>query len=142
MHFLGRVPAEQLPALYATADVYCAPSTGGESLGIVLLEAMASGRAVVASSIPGYRSVIQHQVNGLLVPPKDHDQLAWAVCHVLGDHAERAQIERAARARAEEYSWAHVGGEVEAYYEELLAKRRPLWQKSERHLTKPSLAQG
>jgi phosphatidylinositol alpha-mannosyltransferase len=141
VHFLGRVPAERLPALYATADVYCAPSTGGESLGIVLLEAMASGRAVVASNIPGYRSVIQHQANGLLVPPKDHEQLAWAVCHVLGNHAERAQIERAARARAEEYSWAQVGGEVEAYYEELLAKRQPLWRKPDPYLTKPGVAQ-
>ncbi|MBF6591078.1 MAG: glycosyltransferase family 4 protein [Ktedonobacterales bacterium] len=141
--FLGRVPAEQLPALYATADVYCAPSTGGESQGIVLLEAMASGRAVVASDIPGYRSVIQHQVHGLLVPPKDHDQLAWAICHLLGNRAERAELERAARARAEDYSWARVGGLVEAYYEDLMIRRRPLWQRSPRPtptVTLPELA--
>jgi phosphatidyl-myo-inositol alpha-mannosyltransferase len=125
VHFLGRVPAEDLPALYRTADVYCAPNTGGESQGLVLLEAMATGRSVVASDIPGFRSVIQHQVNGLLVPAKKHEELAWAVCHVLGDRAERVQLERAARERAETYSWAHVGAEVEAYYEELLVARRP-----------------
>jgi phosphatidylinositol alpha-mannosyltransferase len=123
--FLGRVPAADLPALYRTADVFCAPNTGGESQGLVLLEAMASGRAVVASDIPGFRSVIQQQVNGLLVPAKKHDELAWAVCHILGDRMERAQLEHAARTRAESYSWAHVGAAVEAYYEELLAARRP-----------------
>ena len=97
---------------------------------------------VERADIPGYRSVIQHQVNGLLVPPKDHEQLAWAICHVLGDHAERAQLERAARQRAEAYSWAHVGGEVEAYYEELLAQRRPLWQKSRQPVVKPGAVPG
>jgi phosphatidylinositol alpha-mannosyltransferase len=130
VNFLGRVPATDLPSLYRTADVFCAPNTGGESQGIVLLEAMASGRAVVAADIPGFRSVIQHQQDGLLVPAKKHEELAWAVCHLLGNEGEREQLEVAARRRAQEYSWAHVGSEVEAYYQELLAKHQPLWQKS------------
>jgi phosphatidylinositol alpha-mannosyltransferase len=125
--FLGRIPNEVVPALYATAHVFCAPNTGGESQGIVLLEALASGRAVVASDIPGFRSVIRHQVDGLLVPAKDHEQLAWAVCHLLGDERERARLQAAACTRAKDFGWAHVGGQVEEFYQEVLAQRRPLW---------------
>ena len=117
--FLGRVPAEQLPSLYATADVFCAPNTGGESQGIVLLEAMASGRPVVASDIPGFRSVIRNQRDGLLVAPKNHEQLAWAVCHLLEDDNERQRLAVAARERASEFGWKHVADQVLEYYREL-----------------------
>jgi phosphatidyl-myo-inositol alpha-mannosyltransferase len=117
--FLGRVPAEQLPSLYATADVFCAPNTGGESQGIVLLEAMASGRPVVASDIPGFRSVIRNQRDGLLVGPKNHEQLAWAVCHLLEDADERRRLAVAARERANEFGWEHVADQVLDYYREL-----------------------
>jgi phosphatidyl-myo-inositol alpha-mannosyltransferase len=126
--FLGRVPNELLPSLYATAHVFCAPNTGGESQGIVLLEALASGRAVVASDIPGFRSVIRHQVDGLLVPRKDHEQLAWAVCHLLGDERERSRLEAAARERANDFGWPRVANQVEQYYLELLAQHRPVWR--------------
>ncbi len=114
--FLGRVPPETLPALYASADVFCAPGTGGESQGIVLLEAMATGRAVVASDIPGYRSVIQHQRNGLLVEPARHEELAWTICHVLGSEEERKRLGEAGRRRAEMFSWERVATQVLAYY--------------------------
>jgi phosphatidylinositol alpha-mannosyltransferase len=124
--FLGRVPAEDLPSLYASAHVFCAPSTGGESQGIVLLEAMASGRAVVASDIPGYRSVIRGGEHGLLVSPSDSEQLAWAICRLLGDEEARARLGHAGRLRAEDFSWAQVGRQVEDYYLELLAEREAL----------------
>ena len=116
--FLGRVPAERLPALFASADVFCAPNIGGESQGIVLLEAMASGRPVVASDIPGFRSVIRHQQDGLLTPPTRSEELAWAVCHLLSDDAERTRLAQAGRQRAEAFSWEHVATEVLGYYEE------------------------
>jgi phosphatidyl-myo-inositol alpha-mannosyltransferase len=119
--FPGRISAEDLPALYTSAHVYCAPNTGGESQGIVLLEALAAGRAVVASSIPGFRTVISHQENGLLVPPASHEELAWAVCHLLGETAERARLGAAGRLRALDFSWEQVGGRVETYYDELFA---------------------
>ena len=117
--FLGRVSNETLPALYASADVFCAPGTGGESQGIVLLEALASGRAVVASDIPGYRSVIQHQRNGLLVQPGRHEELAWAICHLLGSEEERQRLGEAGRQRAETFSWERVATQVLAFYEEV-----------------------
>lgn len=116
--FLGRVPAERLPHLYASAQVFCAPNTGGESQGVVLLEALASGCPVVASDIPGFRSVIQHGTDGLLTPPTRHEELAWTVCHLLGDESERTRLSAQGRRRAEEFSWERVATRVLAYYEE------------------------
>jgi phosphatidyl-myo-inositol alpha-mannosyltransferase len=135
--FLGRVPAEQLPSLYTTADVFCAPNTGGESQGIVLLEAMASGRAVVASDIPGFRSVIRNQRDGLLVAPKSHEQLAWAICHLLDDEAERRRLAHAARERAKDFGWEHVAGQVLDYYRELRAEYATTWG---RQIARPTAA--
>lgn len=121
--FMGRVPEELKRSLYTTADVFCAPNVGGESQGVVLLEALASGRAVVASDIAGFRSVIDHQSNGLLVPPKRSEELAWAVCHLLNDRAERRRLEVAARLRAEAFNWERVATQVLNFYEETRATR-------------------
>ena len=121
--FLGRVPAEQVPSLYASAHVFCAPNIGGESQGIVLLEALAAGRAVVASDIPGFRSVIQHQRDGLLTPPTRSEELAWAVCHLLSDESECARLGAAGRMRAEMFSWERVATQLLSFYEETRAAR-------------------
>jgi phosphatidylinositol alpha-mannosyltransferase len=121
--FTGRVSADKMAALYASTDVFCAPNTGGESLGVVLLEALASGRPVVASDIPGFRTVIRHQVDGVLVPPRKHEELAWAICNLLGDEAARARLAANGRRRAEEFSWEQVGGRIEDFYHEMLGQR-------------------
>jgi phosphatidylinositol alpha-mannosyltransferase len=121
--FLGRVPAEDLPSLYASAQVFCAPSTGGESQGIVLLEAMAAGRAVVASDIPGYRSVIRDGTDGVLVRAGDSEHLAWTIGRILGSEELRLRLGHAGRLRAEEFSWAQVGRQLEEYYVELCAQQ-------------------
>jgi phosphatidylinositol alpha-mannosyltransferase len=134
--FLGRVAAEDLPSLYISADVFCAPSVGGESQGIVLLEAMAAGRAVVASDIPGYRSVIHDGVDGLLARPRDAEHLAWAICHLLGDAATRRRMGAAARLRAEGFGWERVSLQVESYYDELWAR----YVSPTRHIAPPSRA--
>ncbi|WIG59780.1 MAG: Phosphatidylinositol alpha-mannosyltransferase [Ktedonobacterales bacterium] len=130
VHFPGRIAAEKLPALYASADIFCAPNTGGESQGIVVLEALASGRPVVASDIAGFRTMIRTQREGMLVPPRKHEKLAWAICHLLGDEAARRDMAVAARERATEYSWARVGEQVEAYYQEIMALHAPLAQRT------------
>ncbi len=123
--FTGRVPDTEKAETYAAAHVYCAPNTGGESQGITLLEALACGRPVVASDIPGFRSVIDDRRDGLLVPPKRHEELAWAVNYLLGDEATRRRFAEAGPIRAAEFSWESVGARVEAYYEELCAQYRP-----------------
>jgi phosphatidyl-myo-inositol alpha-mannosyltransferase len=122
--FTGRVSDDDLPSYYASAEVFVSPSTGGESQGIVLLEALAAGLPIVASDIAGHRSVITSGDNGVLVPPADHEQLAWAVCHLLNEPEERARLRASARERAEAFSWPRVAATIEQYYLELLAARR------------------
>ncbi len=87
--FLGRVDDAALAGVYAAADIYVSPALGGESFGIVLLEAMAAGRAIVASDMPGYRSVVSDGVEGRLVPPRDPAALAVALAAYLDDPAAR-----------------------------------------------------
>jgi phosphatidylinositol alpha-mannosyltransferase len=121
--FTGYVSDEELPRYYASADVFCAPNTGNESQGYVLLEAMAAGRPVVASNIEGFASVITHGVEGFLVLPKDADALALSLVHLLADGDLRAGMSARARARAEEFGWDRVAQRVLSYYERLLYER-------------------
>jgi phosphatidylinositol alpha-mannosyltransferase len=121
--FLGPLPRAELARCYASADVFCAPSLGGESFGIVLLEAMATGRSVVCSDIPGYREVLRHEREGLMVPPRDEMRLAEALVRLLRDPDLRVRLGVAGRRRAEEFDWAVVTRRVEAYYLQVLASR-------------------
>jgi phosphatidylinositol alpha-mannosyltransferase len=124
VHFLGHVPSAELARWYATGDVFVSPASGQESFGIVLIEAMASGRAVVASDIPGYRSVVQPGVNGLVSPPGDVAALARTVAGLVNDPARRAALAEAGRARSLEFSWPRVTDQIEAVYRDVLARRR------------------
>jgi phosphatidyl-myo-inositol alpha-mannosyltransferase len=114
--FLGRVGDDELPGCYAAADVYVSPALGGESFGIVLLEAMAAGTPVVASDLPGYRSVVEDGVSGRLVPPGDADALARAIAEVVDDPARRDALAAAGSHAAGRYDWPAVAGEVRACY--------------------------
>jgi phosphatidylinositol alpha-mannosyltransferase len=116
VEFLGRVSDDERDALFKTADVYCSPATGRESFGIVLLEAMAAGTAIVASDIHGYKGVIRRGREGLLVPPGKPKELAGALATLLSDDELRASMGRAGLARADEYSWERVTAKVEDYY--------------------------
>jgi phosphatidyl-myo-inositol alpha-mannosyltransferase len=120
---LGSVPHDHLPPYHAASEVFCAPATGRESFGIVLVEAMAAGLPVVASDIPGYREVVRHEVEGLLVPPSDPQRLAAAVSRILDEPELARELAQAGRARAARYSWDQVAREVEAVYEEVLGGR-------------------
>jgi phosphatidylinositol alpha-mannosyltransferase len=124
VHFVGRVSDEDLARYYHTADVVCFPSTGSESFGLVLLEAMAVGRPVVASNIAGYREVMRHEVDGILVPPKSYKALATALIHLLRDEPLRRRLGEAGRARAQRYSWDQVGSETLDFYYELRDRRQ------------------
>ena len=116
VEFLGRVSDDERDALFKTADVYCSPATGRESFGIVLLEAMAAGTAIVASDIHGYKGVIRRGREGLLVPPGRPKELAGALARVLADDELRTAMGRSGLERADEYSWERVTAKVEAYY--------------------------
>ena len=116
VEFLGRVSDDEKAQLFRTADVYVSPATGGESFGIVLLEAMAAGTPIVCSDIHGYKGVVRRGREGLLVPPRSPRELADAIARLLGDRALREQMGAAGQARAEEFSWPRVAAKVEDYY--------------------------
>jgi phosphatidyl-myo-inositol alpha-mannosyltransferase len=116
--FLGRVPDAELPGCYRAADLYVSPALGGESFGIVLLEAMAAGRAVVASDLPGYRSVVRDGRTGVLVPPGDPHALAAAIGRLLDDPQRRAALAAAGESAAAAYDWPAVTAALRELYHE------------------------
>jgi phosphatidylinositol alpha-mannosyltransferase len=115
--FTGLASADDLPRYYASCDLFCAPSISGESFGIVLLEAMASGRPVVAGDIPGYRSVMTNGREGLLVPPRDPHALALAIVRLLADSPLRQRLSLQGQATANRYDWPQIASRVLAVYE-------------------------
>ncbi len=119
VEFVGYVTYDELARYHHTADVVVAPATGNESQGIVLLEAMAAGRPLVASNIEGYASVVTHGVEGLLVTPKDSHSLAAAIVELLADPERRRQMAENGRLRAEQFRWERVSQRVLSYYEQL-----------------------
>lgn len=121
--FQGFVANDELPAFYASADVYCSPALGGEAFGIVLIEAMACGTPVVASDITGYNEVVRSGVNGLLCPPANPPALADALIRMLNDAELRAKCRTAGLAQAQAHSWVRIAEQVENYYLELLTTR-------------------
>ena len=116
VEFLGRVSDEEKAQLFRTADVYVSPATGGESFGIVLLEAMAAGTAIVASDIHGYKGVVRRGREGLLVPPREPKAIAAAVARLLRDDELRTAMGKAGRERADEFSWERVTAKVDDFY--------------------------
>jgi phosphatidylinositol alpha-mannosyltransferase len=110
---------------YKTADVFCAPSTGQESFGVVLLEAMAGGAAVVASDIHGYKKVVQRSVSGLLVEPKDVDGICTALERLVTDPDLRRRLGEAGSVRAREFDWPHVTDQLLAFYDGVIKAYRP-----------------
>jgi phosphatidylinositol alpha-mannosyltransferase len=120
--FVGMVPPETIPSYYASCDLYCSPAVGKESFGIVLLEAMASGIPVVASDIDGYREVISHGKDGILVKPGDPQAIARAVSDLLANTDARLRLGHNGRSRALQLSWEKVTRQIEDYYFETREK--------------------
>ncbi|MHB8240566.1 MAG: lysylphosphatidylglycerol synthase domain-containing protein [Solirubrobacteraceae bacterium] len=123
---LGKVSEERKLAELAAADVVCAPSLYGESFGMVLTEAFAASAPVIASDIPGYRDVVRHGVDGLLVAAGDALALAEALRGLALDHRLRDRMALSARERAERFAWPCVAAEVLDSYEQALAVGRPV----------------
>jgi len=88
----------------------------------VLLEAMAAGRAVVASDIHGYKKVVQRNVSGLLVEPKDPEALCRTLAQLTDDPALRERLGQAGARRAREFDWEHVARQLVQVYEEVVRR--------------------
>src|SRR5918992_1592575 len=103
VEFLGRVSDDEKVRYFASADIYCAPNTGQESFGIVLLEAMAAGTPIVASDIHGFKRVVERNAQGILVEPRNPRALAAALYTLARDPDMRNDMGEAGRLRAPEF---------------------------------------
>jgi phosphatidyl-myo-inositol alpha-mannosyltransferase len=116
--FVGRVDDDALPGFFQCADVVCSPALGGESFGIVLLEALACEKPIVATRIDGYAALVGNSGCGRLVPPGDAAALAAALGHLLSDDAERRRCGARGLEVARGYDWTVIARRLEAIYEE------------------------
>jgi phosphatidyl-myo-inositol alpha-mannosyltransferase len=114
----GFVPDSVKPRYYASADIFCAPATGAESFGIVLLEAMASGLPVVATEVPGYMSVLEPGRDSLTVRPKGWAELGATLVVLARDAELRARMGAYGHEKARRYAWDVVAAQVIDVYEE------------------------
>jgi phosphatidylinositol alpha-mannosyltransferase len=115
--FLGTVSDSDKAALLRSVDVYVAPHTGGESFGIVLVEAMSAGAPVLASDLDAFRRVLDDERLGVLFPTGDAGALSCALLDLLADPAARAARSRRASEAVRRYDWSVVAEEVLAVYE-------------------------
>ncbi len=123
IEWLGRLTDDDKIARLRGADVFCAPALMGESFGVVLLEAMAAGTAVVASDLDGYRNVATHGVDALLATVGDAAALATQLAIALDDDAQRAALVDAGRARAEHFAMRRLAALYVERYEAIIAAR-------------------
>ena len=115
--YLGRVSDADKARAFASADVYIAPHTGGESFGIVLAEAMAASTAVLASDLQAFRNVLADGEAGRLFPTGDCAALAQAAVELLTDAPAREALVVAGRSRVMDFDWDHVVDDVLAVYD-------------------------
>jgi phosphatidylinositol alpha-mannosyltransferase len=116
VQFTGRVSDDVLPTYYQNAAVFCAPNTGNESFGIVLLEALAAGCPVVASNIEGFAELVVYGAHGLLVPPGRPAALADALSRILADESLRSSLASRGSEYAARFAWPRVARTVLDYY--------------------------
>jgi phosphatidyl-myo-inositol alpha-mannosyltransferase len=119
--WLGRLTDDQVPMAYRSARLLVSPALGSESFGIILIEAMASGVPVVASSIPGYRAVVDDGVQGKLVTPDSSDGLADTIIRLIENEDMLKEMSAAALHKSREYSWDKLVSLVEKAYSEAIA---------------------
>jgi phosphatidylinositol alpha 1,6-mannosyltransferase len=122
--FLGNLDRQrELPALYASADAFVFASTT-ETLGLVVLEAMASGTPVIAAPEGGVADHLRHEENGLAYPARDVAACTAAMQRVHDDGVLRAHLREGARRTAERRTWEHELDRLDASYREVLSRRR------------------
>jgi phosphatidylinositol alpha-mannosyltransferase len=114
VQFMGEVHDDVKAGIFRSADLYCAPAIGGESFGIVLIEAMAAGTPVVCSDLQAFRAVAEGAA--ALVPPGDPGRLADALREVLTDEARARSMSETGRSVADRYDWPRLAERLEDVY--------------------------
>ena len=122
--FAGNVPDDELPKYYACSDMLALPSKDrSEGFGLTILEANATGKPAIGTTVGGIPSVIRDGYNGLLVPPNDPNAIAEAIKKVLSDDDLLKRMGRNGRAFAERHDWSIVAKQTEELYERALTVR-------------------
>lgn len=124
IEWLGRISEDEKISRLAGASVFCAPSTHGESFGVVLIEAMAAGTPIVSTNLPGYLNVATPGQDALMVPPGDTAALAAALRRVLADDELGNELRANGAVRAEDFSMASLAERYVAIYRRVVANER------------------
>ncbi|MGW0964031.1 glycosyltransferase family 4 protein [Streptomyces gelaticus] len=117
VEFLGMVSDEDKARLLRSVDLYVAPNTGGESFGIILVEAMSAGAPVLASDLDAFAQVLDLGAAGELFANEDADALAGAAIRLLGDPQRRRELSERGTAHVRRFDWSTVGADILAVYE-------------------------
>jgi len=121
VRFVGRLSEAEKANFLRTVDLYVAPNTGGESFGIILIEAMAAGASILASDIPAFREVLAHGEYGTLFASENSQSLAESAIKALKDSSSRLTKTDAAHIASARYDWKNVASEISDVYELALA---------------------
>jgi glycosyltransferase involved in cell wall biosynthesis len=117
VRFMGGLPHREMPQLYSAGDIFVSPSLWQEPFGMVNVEAQACGLPVVASTVGGIPDVVQHEANGLLVPPGDPQALADALLRLIFDRPLRMRLGETARQTSAQMDWQVLAAKLDAIYD-------------------------
>jgi peptidoglycan/LPS O-acetylase OafA/YrhL/glycosyltransferase involved in cell wall biosynthesis len=120
---LGRADRQRVSSLLVGAEFFVLPSVADEGLPLVGIEAMAAGRAIIASDVGGIPEYVRHGETGILVPKGDVEALAAAIRHLYEDRATRHQMEAAAKRQSASFSWPHIAAQCVAHYRAIIEAR-------------------
>lgn len=121
--FLGAVPDEAKASLLSSVDLYVAPNTGGESFGIILIEAMSSGACVVASDLAAFSRVLDGGAVGAMFRNEDPADLAHQLVDLLEQPERRRDLAARGQQRAHRFDWSVVADQIRAVYETVIEGR-------------------
>ncbi|MFE9903105.1 glycosyltransferase family 4 protein [Streptomyces achromogenes] len=121
VEFLGMISDQDKARLLRSVDLYVAPNTGGESFGIILVEAMSAGAPVLASDLDAFVQVLDQGEAGEVFANEDADALAEAAVRLLGDPARLAELRARGSAHVRRFDWSTVGADILSVYETVTA---------------------